>query len=135
MAAGEPEVVGRRVVMSYLVRMATPRVCSADVDGSGAIDGDDLGQFITDFYAAEPPAGADFDHDGRMTVDDVAAYVQALFGGCEEEGSGDAMLLRCENDREVQLMLTSFISERIEAEVATRLHVLTMPVAGIEIVR
>ena len=55
----------------------TPR-CPADWDGSGGIDGDDIGAFFADWQAGE----ADIDNSGGTDGDDITVFFEHWQAGC-----------------------------------------------------
>jgi len=53
-----------------------------DFDGNGAIDPDDLADFIGGFFTIPSDPRTDFNHDGVVDPDDLADYIGAFFAGC-----------------------------------------------------
>ena len=58
------------------------RPCSADFNGDGNLDPDDLSDYISCYFAQPPCPRADFSNDGITDPDDLADYIGAFFGGC-----------------------------------------------------
>ena len=56
--------------------------CRPDFNGDGALDPDDLADYIGAFFAVPPGAGSDFNADGATDPDDLADYIGAYFAGC-----------------------------------------------------
>lgn len=54
--------------------------CAADFDGSGAINVQDIFDFLAAWFAGEPRA--DFDGTGGNTVADIFGFLAAWFAGC-----------------------------------------------------
>ncbi|MGD9688815.1 MAG: hypothetical protein AB7K52_02350 [Phycisphaerales bacterium] len=80
---------GQSVPMSYRVTLSgcervTPDLnacaCPADFNGSGAVDPDDLGDFLNCYFATAPCPGADFDGSGTRDPDDLGDFINAYFG-------------------------------------------------------
>ena len=60
----------------------TPPTCPPDFNHDGALDPDDLADYITAFFSIPPTAGSDFNADGVTDPDDLADYITAFFTGC-----------------------------------------------------
>jgi len=57
--------------------------CPQDFNGDGAVDPDDLADFIGCFFAQPPCPASDFNRSGETDPDDLADYIGAFFGlGC-----------------------------------------------------
>jgi len=56
--------------------------CAADFNADGALDPDDLSDYIACYFAPQPCAGADFSADGTTDPDDLSDFIAAYFGGC-----------------------------------------------------
>ncbi len=54
--------------------------CPADLDGSGALNVDDIDCFVDAFLSGD--LAVDFDNNGALNVDDVDAFVASFLGGC-----------------------------------------------------
>jgi hypothetical protein len=84
-APGRDDLYGHGLVRADLARAfllnALPP-CAADFDASGAIDPDDLADFIAAFFSQPPDVRADFDGSGTIDPDDLADFIGAYFGGC-----------------------------------------------------
>ncbi len=65
-----------------VVTCPPPPACRPDVNGDGALDPDDLADFITCFFSIAACPRADWDGDGEATPDDLADYIAAYFAGC-----------------------------------------------------
>ncbi|MGD9689442.1 MAG: hypothetical protein AB7K52_07455 [Phycisphaerales bacterium] len=56
--------------------------CAADFNQDGALDPDDLGDYINCYFANPACAGADFNSDGGVDPDDLGDFINAYFAGC-----------------------------------------------------
>ena len=56
--------------------------CLADFNCDGAVDPDDLADYIGTYFADLPGARSDFNADGLTDPDDLADFIGAFFGGC-----------------------------------------------------
>lgn len=57
--------------------------CPADFDPDGVVNADDLAAYIDCYFALVPCAAADLDRSGSTDADDLAEYINAFFGpGC-----------------------------------------------------
>ncbi len=54
--------------------------CRSDTNRDGAVDPDDLADYIAAFFSGDPLA--DLDLDGELSPDDLADYIGLYFGGC-----------------------------------------------------
>ena len=54
--------------------------CSADVDGNGTLNVDDIDAFVGLFLAGD--LDADLDGSGTLNIDDVDAFVASFLAGC-----------------------------------------------------
>ncbi len=63
---------------------AIPLYCIADFNSDGAVNADDLSDFITAYFDAGGPGSdaADFNGDGVINADDLGDYITAYFDGC-----------------------------------------------------
>jgi hypothetical protein len=60
-----------------------PRVpCAVDFNRDGAVNGDDLTDFIAAYFSPVPPLAADIDGNGLIDSDDLADFLGLFFGGC-----------------------------------------------------
>jgi hypothetical protein len=57
-----------------------PPICPADFNGVGGVTVQDLFDFLTAYFTADPRA--DFNHAGGVTVQDVFDFLAAYFVGC-----------------------------------------------------
>jgi len=57
--------------------------CTADFNGDGNLDPDDLADYISCYFSQPPCASADFDQSGNIDPDDLADYISAFFAGCQ----------------------------------------------------
>ncbi len=57
--------------------------CAADINLDGALDPDDLADYIACYFAVGGCRSADVNGDGASDPDDLADYIAAYFGGCE----------------------------------------------------
>ncbi len=53
--------------------------CGADFNGDGALDPDDLSDFIAGYFAQSPNPACDWDKSGSIDPDDLATYIAAYF--------------------------------------------------------
>ncbi len=67
------------IVASGLPVPGTPAPCAADFDGSGALDFNDLFDFLNAWFANLP--SADF-NGGGLDIQDIFDYLNAWFAGC-----------------------------------------------------
>lgn len=56
--------------------------CRADFDLSGAVNPDDMGDYLNCYFAVPPCPRADFDGDGLVSADDLADFINAFFTAC-----------------------------------------------------
>jgi len=56
--------------------------CLADFNCDGALDPDDLADYITCYFSTPPCAPADFNADGLTDPDDLADFITDFFSGC-----------------------------------------------------
>lgn len=57
--------------------------CPADFNGDGALDPDDLGDYLNCYFAVPPCPQADWTGDGNIDPDDLGDYLNLFFGaGC-----------------------------------------------------
>jgi len=57
-------------------------LCKADHNGDGALDPDDLADFIAGYFTSPPEPRSDFSRDGIIDPDDLADFIAAYFEGC-----------------------------------------------------
>ena len=60
-----------------------PLICDADFNGDGALDPDDLSDYIACYFSTPPCPAANFNGDANIDPDDLADYIAAYFGGCQ----------------------------------------------------
>ncbi len=60
----------------------TALACRADLNGDGALDPDDLSDFIGCYFTVPPCAAGDYNGDGLTDPDDLSDYIGAFFTGC-----------------------------------------------------
>ncbi len=56
--------------------------CPADFNADGAVDPDDLSDFITCYFSHPPCPQADLNADGAIDPDDLSDYIALFFSGC-----------------------------------------------------
>jgi len=56
--------------------------CGADFNFDGALNPDDLADYINAFFSVPPAAGSDLNGDGTVDPDDLADFIGAFFAGC-----------------------------------------------------
>ncbi len=56
--------------------------CSADFNGDGNLDPDDLSDYIACYFSQPPCPSADINGDNNTDPDDLSDYIGAYFGGC-----------------------------------------------------
>lgn len=56
--------------------------CRPDFNLDGAVDPDDLSDFIACYFATPACAGSDFNGDGGVDPDDLSDFIAAFFQGC-----------------------------------------------------
>ena len=61
---------------------ASINFCLADFNCDGAVDPDDLADYIGTYFADLPGSRSDFNADGLTDPDDLADYITAFFSGC-----------------------------------------------------
>ncbi|MGD9688504.1 MAG: choice-of-anchor J domain-containing protein [Phycisphaerales bacterium] len=66
----------------YAILPGEPNTCRADFNADGALDPDDLGDYINCYFAQPPCGAADFNADGVSNPDDLGDYINAYFAGC-----------------------------------------------------
>ncbi len=59
----------------------TPVGCTADCDGSGTLNIDDIDCFVTAFLGSDL-AAADCDGNGTLNIDDIDCFVTSFLAGC-----------------------------------------------------
>ncbi len=60
----------------------TLSACSADYNGDGFVDPDDLSDFISCYFSEPPCPRADFSGDGNIDPDDLSDFISVFFSGC-----------------------------------------------------
>ncbi len=84
---GEPVLLalaafgGQTGPLSLSIRLVPPP-CAADFNDDGALDPDDLSDYITCFFSEPPCDQADFSGDGSADPDDLSDFITAFFAGC-----------------------------------------------------
>ncbi len=68
--------------VGQFVLTLTGASCTADFNGDGVLDPDDLADYIGAFFVVPPGAGSDFNNDGITDPDDLADFIGAFFTGC-----------------------------------------------------
>ncbi|MEQ8770483.1 MAG: GC-type dockerin domain-anchored protein [Phycisphaerales bacterium] len=63
-----------------LVVLVPEHVCIADLTGDGALNVDDIDEFVVRFLAGD--LAADMDSNGILNVDDIDAFVAVFLAGC-----------------------------------------------------
>ncbi len=53
-----------------------------DYNGDGAVNPDDLGDFISCYFASPPCENADYNRDGFADPDDLSDFISLFFSGC-----------------------------------------------------
>jgi len=56
--------------------------CVPDYNGDGALDPDDLADYIACYFTAPPCSRADVNDDGNADPDDLSDFIAAYFAGC-----------------------------------------------------
>ncbi|MGD9690617.1 MAG: hypothetical protein AB7K52_13105 [Phycisphaerales bacterium] len=59
-----------------------PDNCPSDFNNDGALDPDDLGDFINGYFATAPDERCDQNRDGTIDPDDLGDFINEYFGGC-----------------------------------------------------
>ncbi len=66
----------------FVVGSPSTPSCPADFNADGAVDPDDLSDFIACYFAHPPCPQADLNADGAIDPDDLSDYIAVFFGGC-----------------------------------------------------
>ena len=56
--------------------------CTADYNGDGFLDPDDLSDYISCYFSSPACGRADWNHDGFTDPDDLSDYISLYFSGC-----------------------------------------------------
>ncbi len=56
--------------------------CPANFNADGAVDPDDLSDFISGYFSLPPDPRTDYNGDGAIDPDDLSDYIGVFFGGC-----------------------------------------------------
>jgi hypothetical protein len=81
-AGGVNNLRGELVGTMEQTNILVPRLCSADLDGNGSVDIDDLLAFISAWGPCTSACPADFDGNGEVAIDDLLILISA-WGPCE----------------------------------------------------